>query len=357
MANIWHKWTGEQSKRGHTKKMFGNKIIWERRESEDVKPVQLEATQNPDQQHKRDNWDWDRKYYDNGWSERWPANKRVSKWNYDHYGSPSGGGWFKSVITNKFLIQTLVAILLFMVAIGIYDKQDPTSKVASRAVKYMLNVDVNYEPIMGRIVKLVFPEIAGGPVNPNGGVVPTVGQQTEQNVPKSEQNTEQPKTQRGGTENQINLPVLGSQGDLKPGDNTISNTLTVKMTIPLNGTVIKKYGWVNDEQDGLKRYHEGIDIKAKLGTKVAAVLDGKVVKLGESEELGKYLQLSHNGEIITLYAHLDKILVEDDQIIKEGDYIGTVGETGSKDTPHLHFEIREKGELVDPWSKLNEDGI
>jgi murein DD-endopeptidase MepM/ murein hydrolase activator NlpD len=314
MDSTWRKQTKdtketkEDSQGGRSRKNFGDKILWERSEEADIK---------------RDNRD--NGSYGYGWTGRIPKANRSSKWNYDYSSGPSwgGGDGFKRIITNKFLIQTLVSILIFMIAIGIYDRQDPSSKVASRALQYLLSVDVNLEPIMGRIVKTVFPEITDGVLAPDVNAIKTTG-----NI---------------GAEQNPSMPV---QASLNP-----------KMSLPLTGSIIKGYGWVVDELDGYKRFHEGIDVEAKLGTKVHVVLDGKVIKSGDDKVLGKYVQISHSGSLTTLYAQLEKVLVQEKEQVKEGDIIGQVGQTGAAATPHLHFEVREKGELVDPYNKLTQSGI
>ena len=58
--------------------------------------------------------------------------------------------------------------------------------------------------------------------------------------------------------------------------------------------------------------------------------------------------MDHNNDYLTLYAHLSEIEVEVGQVVAAGEVIGEVGSTGNSTGPHLHFEIRDYGELVDP---------
>lgn len=297
---------------------------------------------------------WERE--STGWEEgterprtgRRPARQArpESRWSNDYYHQNSWtGSSFKKLITNKFVVQTVVSLFVFMVAIGIYDHQDPGSKVASRAVKYLLNVDMNFEPVMGRVVKLVFPELTtDGPVNPNGGVIPATtgnGAQTGKNPTGLPDNATAKNNQSG--------QAASNQVTIAPAE--------TKMTIPLNGTMSKKFGWVEDGTSGLKRFHEGIDIKATSGSNVVAALAGTVTKIGENAELGKYVLITHEDEKVTLYSQLESIKVKEDQTVKGGQIIGGVAKQVGDAETHLHFEIREKGEAVDPWAILAKEGL
>lgn len=365
MDSTWRKQSKEpkeDSQGGRSRNNFGDKILWERSEEDDIKRDKRASRESRDSRNSRDTREnRDNGSYDYGWTGRIPKANRSSKWNYDYSSGPSwgGGDGFKSIITNKFLIQTLVSILIFMVAIGIYDRQDPSSKVASRALQYLLSVDVNLEPIMGRIVKTVFPEITDGVLAPDVNAINTTGKgiapaASNNNPPKQSSYIGEPPSNSNGQNLNLGTGNIGAeQNPSMPAQ----APLNPKMALPLTGSISKGYGWVVDELDGYKRFHEGIDVEAKLGTKVHVVLDGKVIKSGDDKVLGKYVQISHGGSLTTLYAQLEKVLVQENEQVKEGDIIGQVGQTGAAKTPHLHFEVREKGELVDPYNKLTQSGI
>ena len=95
--------------------------------------------------------------------------------------------------------------------------------------------------------------------------------------------------------------------------------------------------------------HKGIDIAKNLGENVNAALDGKVIKAGyNSGGYGNLIVLEHENNIKTYYAHLNDIYVKDGDVIKKGDIIGSVGNTGNSTGPHLHFELRVNNTPVDP---------
>ncbi|NOX60997.1 MAG: peptidoglycan DD-metalloendopeptidase family protein [Chloroflexi bacterium] len=99
--------------------------------------------------------------------------------------------------------------------------------------------------------------------------------------------------------------------------------------------------------------HMAIDIAAPKGTKVYAADTGVVIKAGWSEiGYGYRIVIDHGIDYVTLYAHLSEYYVKPGDVVRQGDVIGAVGSTGNSTGPHLHFEIRDYGYLVDPLMLL-----
>lgn len=96
------------------------------------------------------------------------------------------------------------------------------------------------------------------------------------------------------------------------------------------------------------RTHYGIDIGAAYDTKIYASDGGVVVTSESSYSYGNYVMIAHGNGRYTLYAHMSKRLVSVDDVVKQGTVIGLVGSTGYSTGPHIHFEIIENGERVDP---------
>lgn len=97
--------------------------------------------------------------------------------------------------------------------------------------------------------------------------------------------------------------------------------------------------------------HGGVDIVAPTGTPVLAAITGTVVRVGEDEIYGKYVEIENNGHW-TMYAHLNAINVSRRQEVEAGNRIGAVGNTGLSTGPHLHFEVKEKRFLM-PNKRVN----
>ena len=95
--------------------------------------------------------------------------------------------------------------------------------------------------------------------------------------------------------------------------------------------------------------HMAIDLAAPIGTPVYAADTGRVVKVGWSEiGYGYRIVIDHGIDYVTLYAHLSEYFVQPGDIVQKGEIIGRVGSTGNSTGPHLHFEIRDYGHLIDP---------
>lgn len=106
-----------------------------------------------------------------------------------------------------------------------------------------------------------------------------------------------------------------------------------------------------DSRDGGRRRHEGIDIFAAKGTPVVAAADGTVGRVGNNRLGGKVVWMRPKNHNINLYyAHLDSQLVSSGQVVRQGDTLGLMGNTGNAITtpPHLHFGIYATGGAVDP---------
>jgi murein DD-endopeptidase MepM/ murein hydrolase activator NlpD len=119
---------------------------------------------------------------------------------------------------------------------------------------------------------------------------------------------------------------------------------------PVRGAIISNYG-VGE----MGRRNDGINIAAPAGTPVRAAADGEVVYRGsELDGFGNLLLVKHTDGFVTAYAHNDAMLVDKGDVVRKGQVIAKVGQTGSVTTPQLHFEIRQKLKSVDPIALLEE---
>lgn len=108
------------------------------------------------------------------------------------------------------------------------------------------------------------------------------------------------------------------------------------------------YGRRVDPVYGTAKFHEGMDFSANPGTPVYATGDARVVWAGWHSGFGNLVELDHGFNYLTRYAHLSKIDVCQGQTVKRGDKVGEVGNTGKSTGPHLHYEVRYKGQPQNP---------
>jgi murein DD-endopeptidase MepM/ murein hydrolase activator NlpD len=100
-------------------------------------------------------------------------------------------------------------------------------------------------------------------------------------------------------------------------------------------------------------FHTGIDMAAPLGTSVTAAADGVVVAVGHSGVgYGNYVVIAHGSGVETLYGHLLATTVSTGQVVVRGQQVGLEGSTGFSTGPHLHFELRVNGAVLDPMPYL-----
>ncbi len=121
---------------------------------------------------------------------------------------------------------------------------------------------------------------------------------------------------------------------------------------PVRGKVIKTFGRQIHPKYKTVTFNKGIDIQAAPGTEIRAAADGKVLYRSWLRGYGQFLILSHSRGYYTLYAHASEFLVEEGALVRAGDVIARVGETGSLDGPKLHFEVRHSKEQLDPLTWL-----
>lgn len=119
---------------------------------------------------------------------------------------------------------------------------------------------------------------------------------------------------------------------------------------PLTGVITSKFG-SRTATEIVTANHYGIDIAGNTGTSIVSAIDGTVTQNSSEGDYGKHLRIE-NGEVMTLYAHCSKLLVNEGDSVKQGQIIAEVGSTGRATGPHLHFEIRRENRFINPESIL-----
>jgi murein DD-endopeptidase MepM/ murein hydrolase activator NlpD len=109
------------------------------------------------------------------------------------------------------------------------------------------------------------------------------------------------------------------------------------------------------ESNAYSDAHPGLDIAVPLGTEIRAAGGGVVVEVKEDVEYGLSVRLAHPDGYETLYAHASRILVEEGNRVPIGHVIALSGNTGRSTAPHLHFEVRRAGKVLDPLQLISKE--
>jgi murein DD-endopeptidase MepM/ murein hydrolase activator NlpD len=102
--------------------------------------------------------------------------------------------------------------------------------------------------------------------------------------------------------------------------------------------------------------HPGVDVAVPSGTPVRAAGGATVTATGYDADYGLFVLLRHPAGYETMYGHLSRVLVGEDDAVPAGQVIGLSGNSGRSTAPHLHFEIRQGGRSVDPLGIVTEGG-
>jgi murein DD-endopeptidase MepM/ murein hydrolase activator NlpD len=122
--------------------------------------------------------------------------------------------------------------------------------------------------------------------------------------------------------------------------------------MPVQGWMIRGFGYQVDPFTGQVKMHEGVDIAAPLGTPIVAPADGVVRYAGNKQDYGLCVEIDHGYGFATVYGHCQRIRVNSGMNIRRGDVIAYVGNTGRSTGPHLHYEVRISQSAVNPMSYM-----
>jgi murein DD-endopeptidase MepM/ murein hydrolase activator NlpD len=120
------------------------------------------------------------------------------------------------------------------------------------------------------------------------------------------------------------------------------------MLMPANGPVTSYFGYRYHPILHFTRFHAGVDIGAGWGSPIVAAADGQVVNAGWSGGYGREVEIAHGSGIVSRYGHMSEIVASPGSYVRRGQLIGYVGSSGLSTGPHLHFEVRQGGQPVNP---------
>ncbi len=131
-------------------------------------------------------------------------------------------------------------------------------------------------------------------------------------------------------------------GNATPESTAREAPAPVERTTP---SIMPVKGWISAN---MSVNHNGVDIAAREGDPVMAAADGMVTFAGWDNYFGHQVIIAHGQKFSTMYGHNAKLLVKENQAVRQGQVIALVGSTGQSSGPHLHYEVRTNGRPVDP---------
>ena len=125
-------------------------------------------------------------------------------------------------------------------------------------------------------------------------------------------------------------------------------SLLVPSAAPVIGPVGSGFGFRSDPINGRAALHSGLDFPAEIGTPILAAAGGMVITREWHPGYGQLLEIDHGNGLVTRYAHCSSIEVDVGALVKRGQLVAKVGNTGRSTGAHLHFEVLVEGSPQDP---------
>jgi len=261
-----------------------------------------------------------------------------------------------SYFTTWILLGVVAILLAFMVGLGILHGQLIYQVLAGKSLKQeneklkKYNARVaelekelkEYESFVQRVADLAGVEFKGKMAN-------QIAYYPEKTVPKDTGVTSQAKAKEEKIVSFRETDLLIPETSLVSAS---SDSLAhIPSGAPIAGWATKGFSMNAPKLGGA---HPGVDFAAKIGTKVKAIADGKVILAGWDDTYGNLVGIDHGNGYVTYYGHNLKNLVNVGYAVHRGDVIALSGSSGRSSAPHLHYEIKKDGVSIDPKDFLNQ---
>lgn len=266
-------------------------------------------------------------------------------------------------------LQIVICLLIYCIFYLIKNESYVFSEDVINKTKEFLSYDINFQNTYNYIV-----EYYNKNINPwiqenqqNEGMNETfvnemfTNEQVEENIETVNDITENITENNlngigGGTDENIIEENVQTSADVEQTEEIQLSQMEIdandikkdySFILPLKGTITSRYG-PREPTEIVSANHAGIDIAVNEGTVFVCAMEGIVTKvISSATGYGNHVYIE-NGDVVTIYAHCKTIYVKEGTMAKQGEQIGEVGETGNATGPHLHFEIRKSGRIVNP---------
>lgn len=226
----------------------------------------------------------------------------------------------------RMILQMLICLLIYAIFYMITTTNYIFSESVISQTSSILNYDINFNDLYKKGKNYI------------KGVITNKNSSNE----TTENTTQEEINDNGNTENIAQVKSTTQME--KDADYLKKNYEFIR---PVNGKITSGFGEREVTSKIMTKDHKGIDIAANQGTEIKSAIDGQVIEADNNSQYGNFIKIKNN-DLITVYAHCEKLKVSKEENIKKGDVIATVGSTGNSTGPHLHFEIRLSNRYIDP---------
>ena len=222
----------------------------------------------------------------------------------------------------RMILQIIICLLIYAIFYMITTTNYIFSESVINQTSSILNYDINFNDLYKR-----GKEYIKGIINKKNSSNETVS-----NTMQEDKNKE-------------NIAQVKSTTQMEKDANYLKKNY--EFIKPISGTITSGCGEREVPSKVMTKDHKVIDIAATQGTEIKSAIDGQVIEADSNSQYGNFIKIKKD-DMITVYAHCEKLKVSKDDNIKKGDVIATVGSTGNSTGPHLHFEIRLSNRYIDP---------
>ncbi len=260
-------------------------------------------------------------------------------------------------IIRKIIIQLIISGLILICILSFKNINSPFAKQVSTGLDRFISSNLDYSQAYksvsdfaaktGSMLKGFFYPASKKQAIPNSDT----SRVTNKDIPAEQEQSSEGKNKsnsEGASVNKSHIaaPVTSSINSIDPYVKSIKSNY--KIALPLNGPVSSKFGLRINPITKKDEFHPGIDIKANMGTPIYAAISGEVIEARKGTTFGNFIKIQSGKDIITVYAHCNRLVVKKGQKVRLGQKIAEVGNTGMSLGAHLHFEVWKSGILIDP---------
>lgn len=181
------------------------------------------------------------------------------------------------------------------------------------------------------------------------------GAQGHTNATEPPGHTGEPASHEPGGMGGVDEPLFEGVKAPVSGTSFAPCIVSVPVVRPVEGRVTSSYGYRIHPITKKLGFHRGMDVAAEKGARIAAAYYGTVTEVGYSDGNGNYITIDHENGLETTYCHCSEILAVEGAVVRAGETVARVGDTGMATGPHLHLELRLNGVLHNPAWLLGAD--